>query len=412
MTRTVGLTLLTRIAVVASGFAISIISARYIGPHGRGQYFFVITLAALIVQFGNLGLHASNTYRVAGDRLLLGPLLANSLWTAVLIGSATAAVVVVVTGLTGTSTPWGTLSFAIGLAPPLLFWLLGTSLLVGIGRIGLFNVLEAGSRVAALVLSLLVGIAGFGVNGFLGAYLAASLGAATLLLVLLLRTTGGHPHRSYTIFSEGLRYATKAYLIAILGFLLLRSNVFLLEHIKGSTEVGYFSVAAQVADVIVLVPASIALVLFPTLVREQLGAWRSTVRAALVCGAVVLVVCAVTGLFASPFVKTAFGSEFEPATEALWWLLPGVVAVSVTTVLSQFLASVGMPRALVGVWFIGVVAVLSGGLALIPGDGATGAAVSTSIAQVLVLFLVLALCLRYRAAAGKMAVLAPSEVPG
>lgn len=401
MSRDVLFTLSTRVVTVAAGFVISVVTARYIGPHGRGQYYFVITLSALVVQLGNLGLHASNTYRVAGNSRLLPALLGNSLWAAGVLGACLGASLVALLTWTGAvGPPLSTLWFAAALSIPLLFWLLGTSLLVGIDRIGLFNVLEAVARVLALLLTIGAAWLGFGVNGFLAAYLVATIIGAAILLLLLLRLSPAPPRLDRGIFASGLRYALKAYLIAVLGLLVLRSNVFLLERIKGSTELGYFSVAAQVADVIVLLPTSVALVLFPNLVRAHESAWSVTVRAAAVVAVIVTSASVLIGAFSDAFVRVAFGAEFAEAGPALRWLLPGVVAVALGTVLSQYLASIGMPKLLVGVWLVGAGLVIALGAALIPDYGASGAAAATSAAYTVILGLLLLLCLHYRRRSG------------
>jgi O-antigen/teichoic acid export membrane protein len=221
------------------------------------------------------------------------------------------------------------------------------------------------------------------------------VGAATLLL-LLLRLSPSPPCIDVGIFASGFRYALKAYVIAVLGFLVLRSNVFLIEHVNGSTELGYFSVAAQVADVIVILPTSVGLVLFPGLVRTPASAWSTTVRASAVVAAVVAATCLVVGVFSTTFVRLAFGAEFADAAPVLRWMLPGVIAVAVATVLSQYLASLGMPKLLVGVWLLGFGVVLALGIALIPDHGARGAAAATSAAYFVVLALLFWLSVHYR----------------
>src|SRR5437588_9758412 len=60
-------TFLVRVALVAIGFLTSIATARLLGPYGRGIYGAAIVLVTLASQFGNLGLHVSNTFYVAAD---------------------------------------------------------------------------------------------------------------------------------------------------------------------------------------------------------------------------------------------------------------------------------------------------------------------------------------------------------
>src|SRR6266849_10033834 len=85
----------TRLLVVAVTFATAVVIARVLGPTGRGFYAVAATVGALGVQFGNLGLHASNTYYVAKDRALLPALIGNTLAVVFM-----ACVVAVLSGIT------------------------------------------------------------------------------------------------------------------------------------------------------------------------------------------------------------------------------------------------------------------------------------------------------------------------
>src|SRR5258706_15430228 len=69
----------TRLLVVAVTFATAVVIARELGPTGRGLYAVAVAMGAIVVQFGNLGLHLSNTYHVAKDRALLPALIATTL---------------------------------------------------------------------------------------------------------------------------------------------------------------------------------------------------------------------------------------------------------------------------------------------------------------------------------------------
>ncbi len=199
-------------------------------------------------------------------------------------------------------------------------------------------------------------------------------------------------------FRTGWRFAAKAYLVTLAGVLLLRANVFLLERIAGSATLGQFSIASQVAEAIGAFPAAVALVLFPRLVRQTENNWRTSVRTMAVVGLVLLVTCAAIALLADPLIRVAFGQRFAPAVEPLQFLLPGVVALGMLTVMSQFLGAVGLPVALVAAWAGALVLVVILGLALVPAAGASGAAISLSIAYVALLGAVVAIALRYRPA--------------
>src|SRR5215469_11623696 len=82
--RQVAGTYATQISALVLGLLVSIAVARSLGPAGRGEYAVAMAIGTLGVQFGNLGLHASNTFQVATDRRHLPVLLANSLATSLL----------------------------------------------------------------------------------------------------------------------------------------------------------------------------------------------------------------------------------------------------------------------------------------------------------------------------------------
>lgn len=398
MTRNVALTFVVRLVRIALGLVASVLTARALGPSGRGDYYFVVTFAALLVQFGHLGLASSNTYLVARERALLRPLVANSIWVSVMMGGGVGAFIalLILVGGLYPNVPGTLLWFAVALAPPSLFYLLGTNLLVGVGRIVAFNVIETfGNTVVLLLIVVAAGVSS-GVVGFLVAVLVGWTLAAVALLIVLL---GGHFSGlafDRPAFLAGFRYAAKAYAITLLGFLVLRSNVFLLQSFAGSAEVGFYSIAAQIADVLIIFPTSVALVLFPDLVRNAGTRWSAMVRTAVVVAVVITAACLVAALLAGPLITLLYGEVFRAAVPALLLMLPGVVFVSVTTICSQYLAAIGLPRALLLVWAVALLALVSLNLVVTPALGAVGAAAALSSAYLLLLVLVGALAFRHR----------------
>jgi antigen flippase len=99
---------------------------------------------------------------------------------------------------------------------------------------------------------------------------------------------------------------------------------------------------------------------------------------------------------ARPFIVVIFGPAYEPAVPIIRWMLPGIVAVSVTTVLSQYVAAIGMPRIVVLAWAIAVVMLVSLGSILIPSHAGVGAAAASSVSYVALLAMILAIGVRHR----------------
>lgn len=382
---------------VAAAIVAAIITARSLGPSGRGEYFFVLAAAGLVAHLGALGMHATNMYQAARDRTLITALASNSLIASVVVGGVGGGVAVLVFAQVTTTTYDPLVLIYIPLlGATTLFFLLGTHLLIGISRVSAFNVFEAASNVAAVMLIVLAAVLWPNLSGFLGATLLAWSVASIVLAANLLGTAKGGFRPSFGVFRVGFRYAAKAYLVSLCGYLLFRANIFLLAHWQSSTDVGYFSIAAQMSDALTLLPATIALVLFPKLVQNQESGWRVASRHALLVGASMSVICVIIAVVAEPFIVFTFGPAYEPAVPIIRWMLPGIVAVSVTTSLSQYVAAIGLPSSVILAWTIALGMLLSVGAVLIPSHAGTGAAVASSISYLALLAMILAIGVRHR----------------
>jgi O-antigen/teichoic acid export membrane protein len=272
-----------------------------------------------------------------------------------------------------------------------MFHLLGIHLLLGLRKFNAYNVLQ--------IFPLLVVITGFAVvaacRGSLAGFLAATsigwlVGAAVVLAVL------GRPAKLLSavrcdVLLDGCRYALKAHAACLLAFVVQRANVFLLQVNCGEWAVGQYSIAALIGDSLLMLPASVGLVMLPSLVRNVDRRWEITRRNLWHVAPVMLAVCAGVGLLAGPLIPLAFGAEYRPAVGILWRLLPATFFMGLTTVASQYLAALGFPKQLVGVWAVALAIVMILNLQLIPRYAAHGAALSLSITSALTFGMVLAL---------------------
>ena len=138
MLRQIALTAGTRLGLTVFGLVTSIVTARFLGQSGRGDYFFIVTLAALIVQFANLGLPSSNTYFAARDPERTPQLVANALWISLGVGGGLGVGIALFAHAVGMlqDTPASYLWLAAALAPPTLSTCSSRSSSWGAGRSG------------------------------------------------------------------------------------------------------------------------------------------------------------------------------------------------------------------------------------------------------------------------------------
>lgn len=370
-------TFTVRCSIIAAGFFVSIFTAHFLGPTGRGSYFYIITLSTLFVQLGSFGMQSSNIYLIAKNKQLLGQLATNNLWIAVTIGCILASLIPILIKFSNIEQIQ--LWFLVILVPALLFYQMGSNLLVGINNINLFNLYQLGSNLTAAMAVLATGLLGYGIKGFLTAITLVWLSACLLLIFQLKALNTLQFKFDFNLFANGLKFALKVYISTLLGILVLKSNVFFLQQFSPLKELGYYSIAAQISDALVILPASCALLLFPDLIRNKATSWKKTQNMLVPIGIFMLITCLIISFAAKIFIPILFGSQFLPAVSILNWMLPGAFFLSLISITSQYLAANGFPISQVICWFIAFAIILVTSWILIPRFGGQGAGMALSL---------------------------------
>lgn len=382
----VALVLGSRVVVVMCGLAQTVIVARALGPTGRGAVAAAISLALILVQVGTFGLPSANPYFLAGTPSLRDRLVANSFWIAIVLGLVLAGVgagvrLLAPGALEGLDTVELTLALAIlpaGLAVALL-----QSLLLGAGQMRAYTgitVAVASFPVVALGIALVT--VGLEVKSALGIILATHY----LGFAVALQATGA-PARvrrfDRALLSRMVTYSLRAYAATLVAFLVLRLDVLLMNGYYGPRATGVYTVAVALADGLYLLPVAVGSIVFARVAR---GTDQQVVGRAVGAVAIIhLLACAASVALAAPVIRGLFGSEFAGATELYYWLAPGVYALGVTTVLSQYFAGRGAPAVLVGFWAAGLSVNIGINLWQLPHEGPYIASLASSVAYGLVL---------------------------
>lgn len=390
-------TFATRLVVMGLGMVVSIAAARLLGPAGRGAYAAAAAFAALLAQFGNLGLHGANTYLVAADRTRLRPLLGNTVALGIGWGG-----VLGLGGLAFTSlgdqaiVAPGLRLLAAGMVPLLLSYMLLQNLAMGVERFDLFNQSELlNVSTTLLLLAAVLGLSSLSPAGMLAISLAGPLLAGGLLLVRLSRLSGWAWSRELLL--RGLQYGWRPYLLSLAGFAVSRTDLFVVTSRLGPTEAGHYSVALTLAGIFGTFPAIVGQVLFPRLgaTPDLAARWRETGRTALWLTGLVAVAAAIVALLAGPLVQLLFGAAFLPAVPVFRGLLVGAVFMALHVAVVQYLNSLGYPFAVVVLWL--AAAALNGvlNLVLIPRLGLLGGAWASAITYAALAVGIALLALRY-----------------
>lgn len=395
-------TLGVRGLLLAAGLVSSVITARLLGPEGRGIFFYWASIAAFVIQFGNLGLHVSNSYFLTKGQKSLASLNDNAMLVSLIIGGvsllAYLAFALGVDNLPlsgdGQAAAWFALFASWALVPSGLYFLLGSNLLIALGRITHFNRVELLNRYGGIAALLVVAWAFTSPALTLWAT-AITSGVMAFYLYRALHRIGSVTTSApqsplaavdWHLLREGAGYSTRAWLVAGLAFGVQRCGVILLERWSTPHILGQWSMAIQLLDVINLLPITIAMILLPrllraddpwTIMRQQL--WLVT---GLLIGVIIL-----TLLLGKPLILWLYGERFLESWPMLVAGLGASFAYGLASVVGQYLVAEGMPFQQIPIWLMGLLSEILLAWWLIPRWQGIGAMIGLSISFAVVLAL-------------------------
>jgi O-antigen/teichoic acid export membrane protein len=382
--RKVMATFATRVFLIGVGLVNTVLVARALGPTGRGLYAVAAAIGLIGVQFGCLGMHASNVYFVSRKRSDLSKLVGNSLVVSAAAG------IIAIGGVYSVFALWPQLAPLHG---PLLLlgllwgpigtaYLLTQNLLLGVDEVSTYNRTETVNRVLALVIigSLVLAHRISPTLAFTAGLIsmAAMLGA---IIARLVKVAGAAPWPSMELFRSSFSYGMRAYLTNFFCYLVIRSDVLMLKYMRGPSDAGYYSISFTMSDYVGLLPALIGLLLLPKLtaiddVRDKYRLMKkATLGMCLIQGPTVLI----SAILAPWAIHLLFGRAYALSIPAYLWLCPGAIFLAIHTVAVQFLNSIGFPMSVVWIWLACVVMKISLNLWAIPVYGIQGAAAASSL---------------------------------
>ena len=238
----VALTLLSRLATLLLGLVSSVLTARWLGPDGRGLLATLSVVTGVALQFGNPGLHTGNVYFVSRQphrtAAVLGNTLVVSWFAGILCGVAALGAVALRPDLFP-GIPMGLLAVTAAVLPFQFMILLYQNTLLGQGEVAVFNLLEAGNKVITFVLlAAWLVLLGGGPAGAVVLFAALAIVNGTISALACARRTPFRVAFDAGLFGEMIRYGGRVYLACLLAFLVIRSDLLLVNYFLGTAAAG------------------------------------------------------------------------------------------------------------------------------------------------------------------------------
>lgn len=384
-TRAVVWTIGTRGGALVMSALAGVVVARALLPTARGEYEVAVAVALTAVSLGHLSIVQAHTALWQQGAPRAG-LAANSLVLGAGVGAAVAlvAAVVVVAGggaLFPSTDRWamGIILVAIPFNVVSLYFGNLTALDDRIRRVNL-GVVSA-SLVHAVGVVTVVAVADLTVRWAV-AWRAAAIAAPTFVVAwgFGARMSDVSPR----LLKRALRLGLQYHLGLAALFLLFRVDVFILNGLADQSEVGLYAIAVLVAELLVtLVATSASEVLLPRVMAgTQQEAAEFTARAFRANTVLVVASAAILAAATPLAVPAVFGEAFDGAVGPLLALLPGATALGAIGPVASFIVRLERPLFYSALVWSAFALNIGLNLLLIPSLGATGAALASSIAYV------------------------------
>ncbi len=388
LSKNIAITFSAKVIMVGLGLVAGILVARTLGPEGKGIFAFLSALAGIAIQFGNLGLQNANTYFIGKDRTKTFDLLGNSLWVGLILGSIIALGIYAAWAwypnkIAG-SIDGGLIIMTLVSIPFTLLSLFFQNILLGQQAFVLYNIIQILSQVAITVGVIIMMFMGLGIRGLVLLSTAVGIISSITYWVLVGIKSQFSFHFNFPLFKESLRYGIKSYLTTFFAFLILRSDLYLVNLYRGAAETGLYSLAAGFADLFQLLPMSIGMVLFPRLAENQSTSGEVTARVVRITTIIMFFLCLGTGIFAQPIITLLYGEAFRASALPFIILLPGIFFYSIQAVIASNIGAIGLPFYIVYIWLATFLLNFGLNLILVPKYGMLAAASTSLISYIFV----------------------------
>jgi len=383
--KTLSSSLLASVAILAMTAISGIISARVLGPSGRGVLSAVILWPMVIAGVGSLGLWEATSYFCANGRFDRGLVLGSATFvfgvlTIVLVAIVAPVIGLALQGYGPDAVRLGRL--ALVCIPTTLFATAFGAAVLGSGRIATYNVLRgvqaAGMAIGVLVL-LVTGTRS--VSAFVGAAVIAHVGNCIVACATALSAIGLPRRPQISVVRDMLAYGLRSHVGYIASTLNVQLDQMLLSILLAPAALGLYSIALSLAGLVLVVPSAIVVSTFPELASDRpadkLDLLGRALRTTTALGGLIVVPMLVGGTLV---IDLLFGESYLAAAPILQILLLAAVPLALNTVLSASVRAMNQPMlaSYAEMFSLTVTAALLP--MLLPRFGAAGAAVTSLVA--------------------------------
>lgn len=367
-------------------FLIGVLIARAFGAEGKGVYSLVLLTGSMLLVVLNIGTGSALTYFTAGQKLESRTLVGYAIITGTLLGVLGGIIFLVAYQLFLSQNMLAGLQdeYVMWVAFVLPFNLIGLflgAILVGLQRILVFNALDLVRTVFLLGLLLISMFLGYGVSGAILAWIISCLAYFVVICAFTLHQVGVQWKIHLPSTRPLVAYGTKSYLANIMTIFTYRLDSYLVNYFLGVSSVGIYSTSVATAEMVWNIPNAVSAALFPKI--SGLDQESGSLLTARACRILILLTIPLTillSLLGYFLIPPVFGPQFQASVLPFLLLLPGMIFVLISKILSANLSGRGTPQYSAYIAAIALSVTILLDMYLIPRYGVPGASMASSVA--------------------------------
>ena len=368
----------------------TIIIARGFGPIGKGIFTMVAFMPALALNMGHLGLGNANTYLISKDKTKSKNAFSNSFWLGLYLGLffiiIFASLYRFYPQLLMGKGDFGNRFFILSLFTiPFILWEnLFQGIFVGKQEFKFFNIVALLDKFLLFIgLVILIFFFKLDIKWLIYYYVILMILPSIFYGIKFLIKEGLPNVFDGLLLKQAINFGIRSYIACLLAYLVLRSDIYLLNLFRGLKEVGLYSISTNFADAILLIVSSTSLVLFPKITENQEQSLDTTFKVSRVISLIIGTIVIISFIFARWLIPLLFGINFTASLPAFYILLPAIYFWSITSVLLQYFASKGLPWLTILIWVPGFLINIILNILFIPRYGFIAAALTSLLAYFL-----------------------------
>lgn len=332
-----------RILGLLAGLVSLIITARLLGPDGRGTVAAILSWVSLFSTMAYLSLGQVAIYKAGQERgtewfsQVFGALTVLTICLSFISLAVEFALYKNTGGVVYGKLPLGLLLIGSTMIPLQIWQQYSSSLLMAVDRLSVFNKAQViGSTAGVCGIIVFVWILRWGVKGALVANILSQLLVALIGLNVLWQFAG----RCLQVDLYSIRYlltnGLKLHLNAVGTYLFTQSNILMLNYYVTKSEVGLYQLSYQLITIMLVVPQAASMVLYT--IMAQKGAdetWAANKRLLFQVTILMIILSGLAYIIAPWAIPLIAGSEFTPSVTLFRLLLPALIGMTFSTVMAN-----------------------------------------------------------------------------